>query len=45
MALMVEMGLVPADVGPHTLILLTWLAGQVLYAALSPRQWANLLGK
>ena len=44
-ALMVELGLVPADVGPHMLILLTWLAGQVLYTALSPRQWANLLGK
>ena len=45
MALMVELGLVPAEAGPHMLILLTWLAGQVLYTALSPRQWANLLGK
>jgi len=42
---MVELGLVPVDVGPHMLILLTWVAGQVLYTALSPRQWGNLLGK
>ena len=43
-AVLLEVGALPADVGPNTLILLTWAAGQVLYTALSPRQWQGLLG-
>ena len=45
LAVLVELGALPQDIGPNTLILLTWLAGQVLYTALSPRQWSALVGK
>jgi len=45
-AVLCEVGIIPADdVGPNTLILLTWAAGQIVYTALSPKQWAGLLGK
>lgn len=43
-AVLVEIGLIP-EVGPNTLILLTWAAGQIVYTALQPRQWRALLGQ
>lgn len=44
LAVLIEVGLIPSDLGPNTMILLTWFAGQVLYGALTPSQWHALLG-